>query len=199
MTDSRFTGYGWRWAASMTRRPLREVLQQDDRRRTMDLEQQLQLLDVVVRRNAAVLRALSDPMTEGWRHIDSGLDYVHLVNGYEFRETDDGLDISIQRMDELHAVIARAIIASSLPLRGQEVRFLRSVLRLSPAGLALATHLSKAAFERWEAEPDAPIPGPAAIALRRFYQERTGVLIVPVAAGSREMRFKLSMNGWRQA
>jgi DNA-binding transcriptional regulator YiaG len=165
----------------------------------LDLEQQLQLLDVVVRRNAAVLRALADPMTEGWRHIDCGFDYVHLVNGYEFRETDDGLDISIQRMDELHAIIARAIIASSLPLRGQELRFLRSVLRLSPAGLALATHVSKAAVERWEAEPDAPIPGPAAIALRRFYAERAGVEIVPVAAGSREMRFKLSMNGWRQA
>jgi DNA-binding transcriptional regulator YiaG len=131
------------------------------------------LLDVVVRRNAAVLRALADPMTEGWRHIDCGLDYVHLVNGYEFRETDDEPDISIQRLDELHAVIARAIIASSLPLRGQELRFLRSVLRLSPAGLALATHLSKAAVERWEAEPDSPaqvLPG----AHRRRDRPRSG-------------------------
>jgi hypothetical protein len=36
MTDARFTGYGWRWAASMGRAPLHEVLQDDAPRRTMD-------------------------------------------------------------------------------------------------------------------------------------------------------------------
>lgn len=108
-------------------------------------------------------------MTEGYHYTACGLDYVHLQNGYEVRETSHGKAVAIQDARGLHEAIARAVISSPMPLRGQEVRFLRAQLKLSQEGLAKALRTRRGSVARWEAKPDHPIPGTADSALRMFY------------------------------
>jgi DNA-binding transcriptional regulator YiaG len=108
-------------------------------------------------------------MTEGYHYTACGLDYVHLRNGFEVRETPHGRGVSIKDARNLHAAIARAVIAAPNRLRGQEVRFLRAQLKLSQEGLAKALRTRRGSVARWESEPDKTIPGPADAALRMFY------------------------------
>jgi hypothetical protein len=61
-----------------------------------------------------------------------GLDNVYLLNSVTLHATEHGPGYSIQRIDELHAAGALAVVSSPLPLRGQGLQFIRSVLRLSP-------------------------------------------------------------------
>jgi DNA-binding transcriptional regulator YiaG len=108
-------------------------------------------------------------MTEGYHYTACGLDYVYLRNGFEVRETPHGRGVSIKDARELHAAIARAVVAAAERLRGQEVRFLRAQLKLSQEGLAKVLRRKRGAVARWEAEPDTPIPAAADAALRMFY------------------------------
>lgn len=98
-----------------------------------------------------------------------GLDYVYLSNGFAVRETRHGKGIAVHDAEALHAAIARAVITSPRPLRGQEVRFLRSLLRLSQDGLARVLRTKRLTVARWEAKPNHAIPGTADAALRLFY------------------------------
>ncbi|HWB49302.1 MAG TPA: hypothetical protein VG651_09345 [Stellaceae bacterium] len=107
-------------------------------------------------------------MTELHHYTLCGLDYVYLRNGYDLRETRHGPAIAIHDAVALHQAIARAIITNPQPLRGQEVRFLRSVLKLSQAGLARVLRNRRLTVARWEAAPDTAIPGTADAALRLF-------------------------------
>jgi len=56
--------------------------------------------------------------------------------------TEHGPGYSIQRIDDLHAAIALAVVSSPLPLRDQELQFIRSMLHLSQAGLARGARLA---------------------------------------------------------
>ena len=77
--------------------------------------------------------------------------------------------VSIKDARDLHDAIARDIIGSPRPLRGQETRFLRSQLKLSQRGLAQILRQRRGSVARWEGEPDKKIPGAADSALRMFY------------------------------
>ncbi len=80
-----------------------------------------------------------------------------------------GRPILHRNADGLHDAIARHIIISPPRLRGQEIRFLRSMLDVSQAGLGDILGVSRATVARWEGNAEAPIPGGTDRALRLFY------------------------------
>jgi DNA-binding transcriptional regulator YiaG len=122
-------------------------------------------------------------MSEHFHYTASGLDYIYLANGFTRHETDYGPGTSIDDMDGLHDAIARHVVTSPTRLRGQEVRFLRSMLDVSQAGLARILGTKRLTVARWEAKPGTSIPGTADRALRLFFalkmegdQAATGLL-----------------------
>ena len=103
-----------------------------------------------------------------------GLDYVYLRNGYRLHETAYGDGFSIERADDLHHAIAVHVMTSYARLRGQEVRFLRSLMDWSQADLARYLGLKRLTVARWESAPDTPIPGPADRGVRTAAAKRIG-------------------------
>lgn len=113
-------------------------------------------------------------MIEGHHYTGCGLDYVHLLNGYAVHETEHGRGVSIEDARQLHERIALDIIGGAYPLRGQEVRFLRAMLKLSQEELARVLRQRRGSVARWEAESDKKLPGAADSALRMFYALKAG-------------------------
>jgi len=109
-------------------------------------------------------------MTNKAHHYrECGLDYVYLLNGFKIHEKPYGKGVSIQFADELHAAIAREIVTSPRPIRGQEARYLRSLLDLSQADLARTIGTTRISITRWEGKPNQALPGTADTALRLIY------------------------------
>lgn len=104
-----------------------------------------------------------------YHYTGCGLDYVYLENGYIVHDTPYGEGVSIEHADELHRVIANWIVQQRHTLRGQEVRFLRSLLDLSQAGLGEVLGVSRPTVARWEAAADQAIAASSDRALRLFY------------------------------
>jgi len=103
-----------------------------------------------------------------------GLDYVYLAGGVRLASTPYGETFAIDGIDALNRRIALEVSAAPFRLRGQEVRFLRAQLDLSQTDLARMLGTSRASVARWEAVPDASIPGPADRALRLLAVARLG-------------------------
>ncbi len=104
-----------------------------------------------------------------FHYTNSGLDNVWLLNGFERIETPHGSGVQIHNMEGLHKVIATCMITSPAPLRGQDVRFLRSMLEFSRESLARVVGYSRVSVARWEINRDGRIPKSADHALRLFY------------------------------
>jgi DNA-binding transcriptional regulator YiaG len=102
-------------------------------------------------------------------YTNCGLDYIWLVDGFERLETPYGGGVRIHDMAGLHKAIANRVISSPTRLRGQEVRFLRSMLDLSQDGLARVLGQTRPSVARWEGQRDKSIPGASDRALRLFY------------------------------
>lgn len=111
-------------------------------------------------------------MTKRYHYTGCGLDWVYLVNGFKTHETPHGSGVSIDDADGLHEVIARDIILQSSRMRGQELRFIRSMLKLSQDGLAKVLGVTRPTIARWEGEREEPIDQPADRLLRVFYAGR---------------------------
>lgn len=104
-----------------------------------------------------------------FHYTASGLDYVWLTNGFTVKETAHGRGVSITDAEGLHRAIANAIVTGGRPLRGQEVRFLRSVLDLSQKSLGRVLGLDRSTVSRWEGEPNVPLPDQSERLLRMYY------------------------------
>lgn len=113
-------------------------------------------------------------MSKPYHYTACGLDYIYLTNGYEERNTPHGMGIAIRDAEQLHDVIARAVVGAHGRLRGQEVRFLRARLDLSQAEVARVLGVTRGAVAKWEARPDHPVPGTADRALRLFFVLKLG-------------------------
>ena len=124
-------------------------------------------------------------MTQPHHYTECGLDDVYLVNGFAVHETPYGRGVAVTDADALHEAIARAIVASTRPLRGQELRFLRAMLGLSQAALGARLGTSRATVARWEGRPREPLPGTADRALRLYYAISTGDRALPRALAKR--------------
>jgi DNA-binding transcriptional regulator YiaG len=143
-------------------------------------------------------------------YTNCGLDYVWLVDGFEYLDTPHGRGVRIHDMGGLLKAIADRVITSPAPLRGQEVRFLRSMLDLSQDGLARVLGQSRPSVARWEGHREKAIPGASDRALRLFYAaQAAGNLAAKrmsdllkeldeIQNGSREERFT-DADGWRAA
>lgn len=106
---------------------------------------------------------------ETLHYVQCGLDYVYLTNGFEVKETPYGCGYRIHAIDELHEAIALDITQSNRPIRGQELKFLRSMLGLSQEALGHIISKSRAAVARWEGKRADPIDPTADKLLRAFY------------------------------
>ena len=113
-------------------------------------------------------------MNDLYHYTDCGLDYVYLANGYTVHHTPHGDGVSITDARALHARIALDLIAQPRPLQGQDVRYLRGMMRLSQEGLAKVLRQQRGSVARWEAEPTKDLPGAADSALRMFYALKAG-------------------------
>ena len=102
-------------------------------------------------------------------YTNCGLDYVWLSNGFAYVETPQGRGVRIHDLDGLLRAIAERVIRAPDRLRGQEVRFLRSMLDVSQDGLARVLGQARPGVARWEGQRDKPIPGASDRALRLFY------------------------------
>jgi putative transcriptional regulator len=107
-----------------------------------------------------------------FHYTQCGLDNVWLDGGVNVEETEYGRGFRIEHADELHDVIARAIINDSRPLRGQEARFLRVLLNLSQEAMAKALGVDRATIIRWERARDKALGTIQDIAVRTTYASR---------------------------
>lgn len=82
-----------------------------------------------------------------------GLDYVWLDGGVVHGGTPDGgRTLSFTATDALHAAVAEAILRSPWPLRGAELRWLRSLLEMGHAAFARSSGLLPAKLASLEAD-----------------------------------------------
>lgn len=146
-----------------------------------------------------------------YHYTGCGLDNVWLIDGYRVVETDYGAGVAIDRADELHHVIAKAIIDRPTPLRGQDVRFLRKILDLSQVDMGKLLGVDRATVIRWEKGRDKPVGMMADLALRQTYAARndTGVIgsVIKTLQEADEQKhsvdyravFKSRNEGWQPA
>jgi DNA-binding transcriptional regulator YiaG len=121
-----------------------------------------------------------------FHYTQSGLDNVWLVNGWRVEDTEYGPGFTIENADRLHRAIARAIVSSPRPLRGQDARFLRVMLELSQADLARLLGVDRATVIRWEKARKRALSRVQDIALRALYAARADRAALPgVAQGLR--------------
>jgi len=88
---------------------------------------------------------------ENYRYLASGLPNVTLI-GVEVRRcgTCGDYEVVIPRIEELHKVLAAAIVRSASRLNGQEVRFLRKHLGYSGVDFGKLIGVSSETVSRWE-------------------------------------------------
>jgi DNA-binding transcriptional regulator YiaG len=134
-----------------------------------------------------------------YHYTGAGLDYVYLQNGYTIEETPYGAGVAIEDLAGLHQAIARNVILSRSRLRGQELRFLRSMLDLSQAGLARVIGTTRPSIARWEGKPTTPIPPAADRALRMFFSlkiegHELADKLVEVLGEIDELEYRLSLH-----
>lgn len=105
-----------------------------------------------------------------YHYTDSGLDYIYLMNGYDITEDPEfGVLVSIHDVDGLNKTIAQEIVESPKILRGQEVRFMRSQLKLSQTQMGLLMGCDLRTIQRWEKERNEQIPAASDRFLKFFY------------------------------
>jgi DNA-binding transcriptional regulator YiaG len=85
-----------------------------------------------------------------YHYTDSGLDNIHLVNGFHEKDTPYGRAVSIEDLNGLHKTIGQWLVNVAKPLNGAEFRFLRHELDLSQKKLGQMMGKSEQAIGRWE-------------------------------------------------
>lgn len=85
-----------------------------------------------------------------YHYTESGLDNVWLANGYIERDTPYGKGVSVVDADSLHRALALQITDKQGRITGKELRFLRTMLGLSQAGLAKMLAVTEQAVSLWE-------------------------------------------------
>ena len=110
--------------------------------------------------------------SDRYHYIESGLDNVYLVNGFEFVDTPRGQGVTIRNREGLHRAIGLWLVRDKRNLTGREFRFLRNELNLTQRNLAELLGVSDQAIARWEkGRTKEPIDGPAQRMIRLMYSE----------------------------
>jgi DNA-binding transcriptional regulator YiaG len=87
---------------------------------------------------------------EPYQYTQCGLDDVYLLNGYRTHQTPYGNGISVENAEGLHKAIAEYVCLHKATLNGKEIRFLRKLLDLTQAELALCLGCDQQSVARWE-------------------------------------------------
>lgn len=101
---------------------------------------------------------------EPYRYVESGLENVYLLNGFE---EEDG-DLTIKDIEGLHRAIALNIVMQRKAPSGRELRFLREEMDMTQAQLAHLLGINVQSVARWEKGQTEP-NGAAVFALRILY------------------------------
>ena len=109
-----------------------------------------------------------------YHYVESGLDDVFLVNGYQHHKTPYGKGVSIQNTEGLHKAIGRGLVSLPRPLNGAELRFLRLEMETTQRDLAALVGTSEQTLRLWEKHQNKPLPGSADRLVRAIYSEYIG-------------------------
>ncbi len=107
---------------------------------------------------------------EYYHYTESGLDYIHLADGFQFVDSDRGRQLVIEDIDGLHQAIGKMLVTNKKNLSGKEIRFLRQEMLMSQVTLAKLLEVSEQAINRWE-NGKTGVPKPAEALIRLLYRE----------------------------
>jgi DNA-binding transcriptional regulator YiaG len=85
-----------------------------------------------------------------YQYKECGLDDVYLLNGYTEHKTPYGNGVSIDNADALHKAIALHICCDKPLIRGIEFRFLRKLMDMTQAEMAVLFGCDSQTVARWE-------------------------------------------------
>lgn len=108
-----------------------------------------------------------------YHYTESGLDSVHLKNGYRKEDGLHGKGVAIQDIDGLYEVIARGIVSKDSHITPIEFRFLRHELDLSQSALGNVMEITDQTVAKWE-KGEVAIPVLADNAIRDLYLATLG-------------------------
>ena len=106
-----------------------------------------------------------------YHYTECGLSNIHLVNGFNFIETERGKAVSINDIDGLHRAIGIFLVSSKKYFSGEEIVFLRHEMLMSQSTLAHLLGVSEQTVRRWE-NGKIHIPKPSESLLRLLYCEK---------------------------
>lgn len=143
-----------------------------------------------------------------YHYTKSGLDNVWLVNGFHEEETPYGLGVTIERVKELHAAIASALVDKAGALTGKEFRYIRRELELSQARLGELMGVTAQSVANWE--KDHEVKEPSDFLLRHIYKQTIGgrqsymdlvdqLKNKDLNLYNGELAFKETKEGWQKA
>ncbi len=113
-------------------------------------------------------------MTARYHYTACGLDNVY-IEGVEIVRDDHGEEVvKIPRIGVLHRLIAKALIDKRGPLDGRELRFLRTEMGMTQAGLAEILHVDAQTVGRWE-RGETPVQATADTLVRKLAAERLDI------------------------
>jgi DNA-binding transcriptional regulator YiaG len=111
--------------------------------------------------------------TDEYHYTECGIDYIYLVDGYEFVDTPQGRQVVVQNIDGLHAAIGKFLVNHKKDLTGDDVRFLRHEMLMSQATLAKLLDVGEQTVHRWETGKT-EASKPASALIRLLYREQNG-------------------------
>lgn len=88
--------------------------------------------------------------SEPYHYPQCGLDDVYLLNGYKRHQTVYGSGITVENVEGLHEAIAEHLCLNKALLNGKEFRFLRKLLDLTQAEVAVFLGCDVQSVARWE-------------------------------------------------
>ena len=88
--------------------------------------------------------------SEPYHYTQCGLDDVYLMNGYTRQETPYGGGFTVERAEQLQHAIAENLCLNKAFLNGKEFRFLRKLMDLTQAEIAVNFGCEVQAVARWE-------------------------------------------------
>jgi putative transcriptional regulator len=108
-----------------------------------------------------------------YHYTESGLRNVWLVNGFTVHKTNYGKGVAFDNIAGLHKSIGKWLCANAPRLKGAEVRFFRTELELTQAGLASLLGNDAQSVALWE-KGKVVVPKWADRLLRALYREHMG-------------------------
>lgn len=143
-----------------------------------------------------------------YHYTQCGLHDVYLLNGVTEHETPYGSGVSVYDVEGLHKAIAMNLVFNKAMLNGREMRFLRKLIDLTQAELAVWLGVNVQTIARWE-KGQSEISGPADKLVRLLYlaSEFTDVKVLEQvralaeldASGKDRQEFEVSDKEWRSA